>query len=407
MQQSRRRRILVVAPEDPASLAWGFAIRVHHLTTRLAARHDVTLLAHRHQGGERSEPTPRRYAIHTVPPPAARGAGKRRAQLRSLAAASSYHCTSWRSAPLQSLLDSLCAAQQFDLVQLESSQMSWLQVPPGPVLVLDEHNVEHQLLQRMARLEASPLRRAYGHLESGKARRDAVHAWRRVDGCVATSAADVAEITSLAPATPSFVVPNGVDVDRFTPAPDAVEPDSLVFVGSLNYRPNADAVLVAARQVLPLVRRARPRATLTVVGAGAEAQLRDLAADGVRFAGAVGDVRPFLRRAAAVLVPLRAGGGTRLKLLEALAMGKAAVTTAIGCEGLEVRDGEHLLVADSAPDIADRVVQILGDQRLRSRLGAAGRALVETTYSWEHAAAALDEVHGRLLGATTIAEDAA
>ena len=395
-----RRRILLICPEPPAPPTWGFALRVYHLGRELARHHDVTLLTY-----DRGDPTrdwrhlEELFRVRRVEVPSS-AHGKRRTQLRSLLSRRSYHLGSLRTGAMQRAIDELTAGERFDVIQVESSQMSGFDFPSGPTLVLDEHNVEHDLMRRVASVESSWLRRVYQGMEQRKVRDEEIAAWRLADGCTVTSVQDERTVREAAPATPTRVITNGVDLEHFAPIPGAVAPDSIVFVGSINYRPNTDAVLHFATRILPLVRRARPAATFAVVGQGAPAAVRRLEGPGIRILGGVPDVRPHLADAAVVVVPLRMGGGTRLKVLEGLAMGKALVSTSLGCEGIDVEDGRHLLVADSPEQFAEAVVGLMADAELRRELGAAGRVLVERRYGWATAAAELEAFHRQLSGAT-------
>ncbi|HXZ98790.1 MAG TPA: glycosyltransferase family 4 protein [Candidatus Binatia bacterium] len=393
-----RRRILLICPEPPAPPTWGFALRVYHLGRELARRHSVTLLTYA-MGDESRDwrHLEELFTVHRVPPPSALRS-KRRAQLRSLLSRRSFHIGSLGSPAMQRAIDELNARQPFDVIQVESSQMSGFNFPRRPVLVLDAHNIEHDLFRRVAAVETSPPRRLYQSIEQRKLKREEAAAWCRANGCAVTSAEDERVVRQAAPGTPTRVVPNGVDLNHFHPSADAVDPDSIVFVGSINYRPNTDAALHFAERILPLVRGRRPGAVFSVVGQGAPEAVRRLEGPGVRILGGVPDVRPHLARAGVVAVPLRMGSGTRLKVLEGLAMGKAIVSTRLGCEGIEVVDGEHLLIADAPEAFADAVARLIGDAELRRRLGEAGRKLVERRYGWETVAAELDAFHADLLG---------
>lgn len=395
----RRRRILVLCPEPPAPPTWGFALRVYHLARELARRNDVSMLTY--DSGDESRDwrhLEELFRVHRVAAPAD-ARRRRRAQLRSLAGLRSFHLGSLLSPEMQRAIDELAARESFDVIQVESSQMAGFDLPVGPALVLDEHNVEHDLIRGIAAVETSLPRKLYQLLEWRKVRREEIDAWRRFDGCVVTSGEDERQVRHRAPATPTRVVPNAVDLGHFTPAGGDVDPDSIIFVGSINYRPNTDAVLYFARRILPLVRQSRPQATFVVVGQGAPEAVQRLDGPGIRVIGAVADVRPHLARAAVVVVPLRMGGGTRLKVLEGLAMGKALVSTSLGCEGIDVDAGRHLLVADDPERFAAQVIRLMGDPGLRRDLGAAGRDLVERCYGWPAVVAELEAFHDQLVGA--------
>jgi glycosyltransferase involved in cell wall biosynthesis len=193
------------------------------------------------------------------------------------------------------------------------------------------------------------------------------------------------------PTKPTVVVPNGVDLEHFQPTDRPRDPTSIVFTGSIDYRPNTDAVTYFVREIFPQIIQGHPDATFMVVGMRPPEQVKSLAGRNVIVTGQVPDVRPYLARASVVIAPLRMGSGTRLKLLGAMAMGAAVVSTTLGCEGLAVRGGEHLLVADQPHLFARDVVRLLNDPGLASELGRQGRALVEREYGWASAAQRLDE----------------
>jgi glycosyltransferase involved in cell wall biosynthesis len=175
-----------------------------------------------------------------------------------------------------------------------------------------------------------------------------------------------------------------VDVAYFTPSPDPVVEDRLLFIGALDWLANREGLVWFVQHVWPLVRQRRPNATFQVVGRNPTHEVRALrTVPGIEIVGTVPDVRPYLSRAAAVVVPLLVGGGTRLKIFEALAAGKAVVSTSIGCEGLPVVPGKHLLVADDPARLADAVAELLGDGERRAALGKAARDLVAERYGAE------------------------
>ncbi|MBI3491888.1 MAG: glycosyltransferase [Acidobacteria bacterium] len=182
-------------------------------------------------------------------------------------------------------------------------------------------------------------------------------------------------------------MPTGVDTSYFHPNGARAAAAELVFTGSMDWFPNEDAVLNFVDAILPRIRAAVPAVTLSVVGRAPSAPLRAaVEAAGGRVTGTVPDVRPFVDRASVYVVPLRVGGGTRLKIFEALAMGKAVVSTSVGAEGLPIAPGVHFVQADEPRAFADAVVSLLRDPARRRALGAAGRRLVEEKYSWTQVA---------------------
>lgn len=390
------RRILFVAPNVPFPPTWGFALRVYNLARELAKRHHVALLAF---GDEADAGRPGLekafHEVHLVPPPAPWG-GKRWSQLASLFTSRAYQLSSMRSAAMQRALDGLLAEQRFDIVQIESIAMAGVRFQ-GPAAVLDEHNIEYELLRLSSSYEASRWRRLYNHVEHRKLRREEVAAWARFDGCMVTSPNDQAVVRADCREARTCVVPNAVDLDFFRPGDAPVDHDNIVFTGTMNYRPNADAMVFFVREILPRLRRLHPSVRLTVVGQGVPDDVRSVVGEGIEVTGRVPDVRPYLARAAVVVTPLRIGSGTRLKILEAMAMAKPVVSTSLGCQGIAADHGRQLLIADDPDVFADEVAGLMSDPGHGRKLGAAGRALVERGYGWAAAAEILDHFHGALL----------
>lgn len=220
----------------------------------------------------------------------------------------------------------------------------------------------------------------------------------RFDRALAVSALEGERLRAANPRLAVAVIENGVDSRRLRPLAEASDGAEVLFVGTLGYAPNADAVLAFVEEIMPLVRRAGLAVRLTVVGRRPPPAVRRLAARAdVIVAGDVDDVTPFYQRARVVIVPLRAGGGTRLKILEAMALGRPVVSTTLGREGLEVVDGVHLLIADTPRAFADCLIRLLTEASPRIALALAARRLVETRYDWEVIGERLREVHRELL----------
>jgi glycosyltransferase involved in cell wall biosynthesis len=402
---AERLRILVLSPAMPARW-WGFGTRVLHLVKHLAEGHDVTVLTYAgpDDADDLAELQELGVAVHRVPRQPARRRARRLEQLVSLIAREPFAVRSVHSGAMQEALDRLVAGRAVDVVLVESSQMACFRLPQDLPIVLDEHNVEYELLSRMQAGEQSRLRRFFNGVEQRKFREHEHRLWRTVDGIAVTSEREVPIVRRHTHTTPVAVVPNAVDLDYFRPVTTEPTPGALVFTGLLTYRPNLDAVMHFVDEVLPLVRRRHPGVELTVIGRGDECDLAWLRQRGVVVTGRVPDIRPRVAEGAVVVVPLRIGGGTRLKVVEALAMGKAIVSTSLGWEGIDVRSGEHLLTADDPASFADAVVRLLDDGHEARRLGQAARALAVDHYSWDRAgenlAALIESAHGRRAATT-------
>lgn len=265
-------------------------------------------------------------------------------------------------------------------------------VPTGlPIpAVLFQHNVEAMIWRRHCEVQTHPVKRAYLYGQWRKAFSYERTACRRFDSVVTVSRDDAETIRRDYGVDSVASVPTGVDRDYFRPSGGVeAEPGSLVFTGSMDWLPNEDAIQYFTREIMPIVRERVPCVRLTIVGRNPSASLVDLAVrdPSVVVTGRVEDVRPYMERAAAYVVPIRVGGGTRLKIYEALAMGKPVVSTTVGAEGLPLKDGGDLLIADAPHDFADAVVRVLQDAPLARRLGMRAAEMVRDRFGWDAASA--------------------
>lgn len=250
--------------------------------------------------------------------------------------------------------------------------------------VLNHHNCESALLARRAARETNPLKKKYLELEAKKIARWERELSGKFQVNTVVSDDDERLLRSINPAAHIHVVENGVDTDYFRPMDIPEEPHSLVFTGSLDWQPNISAIQDFVRDVWPLVKQGCPDAKLSVAGKSpAENVLRLADRDSsIAVFPSPEDMRPLLARASVYICPILEGGGTRLKILDAMAMGKPIVSTPIGCEGLRVTPGRDILTGDSAEALADLVLRLFANDALRGQLGSSARDLVEREYAW-------------------------
>jgi len=319
----------------------------------------------------------------------------RAGRLRSLASREPYAVRRLTTRAMQRALNDLVAAHDFDLVQVESSFLCGLDLSRAAATVLNEHNIEYELLARSIHIERAIPRKLFNLVESVKVRRTERQAWRRFDGCVVTSERELAQVASAVPGKLVAMVPNGVNLAEFKP--QRTPSSGLVFTGLMSYRPNIDAVTHFVREILPLIHRVRPDETFTIVGWGLTDEVRALLGPRVIATSSVPDVKPYLASAAVVVAPIRMGSGTRLKVLEALAMARPLVSTSVACEGLDLEPGRDLIVADDPMRFAAAVIRVLQDKELAVRLGAAGRKAVESRYGWDACGDRLEALHDDVL----------
>ncbi|MBX5491934.1 MAG: glycosyltransferase [Chloroflexi bacterium] len=402
-------KVLWLTPQLPWPLDQGARIRNYHLLRAVAARHTVDLLSLEPRPGANA---PSRGALlegapvagNGVPVPLARlcrrvevfAAPHRSAaqRLRTLLA-SPLPDLAWRAwqPALARRLRALLLAEAYDLIHISSLEMMpyrrLLPVTARPPLVFDDLNAEYQLQRRACLTDL----RTPGRLHTGLY---SLVQWRRLQryearlcaearAVVAVSETDAALLRRIAPDAHLVTLPNGVDTSQFGPAPPpAAAPPTLVFTGTMDFRPNVDAVVWLADAILPRLRQRYPDLRCLVVGKSPASAVRAAAkrCPALVVTGAVADVRPYLAAAHVYVVPLRMGSGTRLKVLEAMAAGVPLVSTTLGLEGVAARPGEHALVADHAEAFAAAVARLLDAPSLRQQLAARARALAETRYDW-------------------------
>jgi sugar transferase (PEP-CTERM/EpsH1 system associated) len=297
-----------------------------------------------------------------------------------------YAVARYRSPAMRRAAEAAVARGGVDVVVCDFLAPS-LNVPAGlgAPAVLFQHNVEAVIWERHARVAAHPVKKAYMREQWRRMLRHEAAECRRFDHVIAVSPQDAEVFRRDFGVRSVSDVPTGVDTDYFRPSGRAERrPHELVFTGSMDWLPNEDAILWFAAEVLPRVRARVPDATLAVVGRNPTAPVRALdGANGVTVTGSVPDVRPYLERGAAFVVPIRIGGGTRLKIYEAMAMERAVVSTAVGAEGLPVRDGVDALIADAPEAFADAVVALLTDPARAAAVGRAAAAMVRERFGWD------------------------
>jgi sugar transferase (PEP-CTERM/EpsH1 system associated) len=301
-----------------------------------------------------------------------------------------YAIKKYDSAPMREQVVQLGASRRFDVIVCDflAPAVNVPQDLPCPT-VLFQHNVEAMIWKRHYEVQPNPLKRAYLRGQWGKMRAFERESCRRFDTVVTVSGEDRETIRREYEAENVYDVPTGVDVEFFQPSGDvAPEGNNLVFTGSMDWLPNEDAIRYFTEQIMPLIKQRVPDVTLTVVGRNPYPGLLELSKrdDSIFVTGRVDDVRPFMEKAAAYVVPLRVGGGTRLKIFEAMAMEKAVVSTSVGAEGLPVRNDEELILADTPEAFAGSVVHLLQDQELARRLGQRAAARVRETFGWRRVA---------------------
>ena len=373
------------------------------LMTQLAQRHDLTAVMqvdNEFDAGEcrRAMQAYCRDVVLVPRPSAGEGLGKRLLQLQSLTSTRSLERRLATAPAMQRALDKVLRSKRFDLVNLEFSflgECDLRQAPPNerlPRLVVDSHNIDYELARQYARSARSLAHRLYAGVNWRKLRREELGTYRDADGVYLCSAEDERRLLDVIPGARTAVIPNAADVEYYQPRPTDPPPDcrTLVFFGLLSYAPNVDGVIYFIEKIWPRIAEAHPEARFKIIGGRPPRSLQLLAGPRVELTGFVPDLRPHLAAAAAVVVPLQLGGGTRLKIVEAMAMGKAIVSTPLGAEGIEAVRGRDLLIEAQPEAFADAVNRLLGAPELAARIGRSARSLAVERYSWSGAARALE-----------------
>jgi polysaccharide biosynthesis protein PslH len=382
---------------------FGGRIRSYQIAKELARSHEVTLYTF--YADEPDDPHRelskifKRVECRPLRLPAGRGLGNAVLYARAFLSLRPYtmfkFCKPWMARDLRRLIrEDPCDVIVCDFAAA-GGVIPW-ELPCPKVLFT--HNVEAQIWNRHYQVARNPIWKLVCWREYRSMARAERAYLERADHVLSVSEADRELFSTVISRAKITVIPTGVDADYFHPSDTTENPGELVFTGSMDWLANEDAIYYFVEQVLPLIRRDVPEATLTVVGRRPSPRLQALAATtpSLRVTGRVEDIRPYVWRAAVYVVPLRVGGGTRLKIFEAMAMGKAIVSTAVGAEGLNVRSGQDIVLADDPPSFAERVVHLLQHEPERRALGEAA-ARKARQYDWSWVAGQFVEVLSRVI----------
>lgn len=389
------QRILFLTPQLPYPLHQGTTLRNFGLISGLAERgHQVALLSFIEPDQPDLASTPLLRLCDpalTVPAPDR----SRQQRLRDLALGHADMARRRWSEEFLARLRDLLSARTFDVIHIEGIEMApYLDVlkqhAPRAALIYDAHNAEYALQRRIASQDARTPSRwsmaAYSFVQASRLTTLESTLCAAVDHIIAVSETDANHLRRLGHTTPVTVIPNAIFTADYRLAdfpPASIDRPSIVFTGKMDFRPNIDAVLWFSEAILPRITGAFPGAHFTAVGQKPHPRLDVLRANrSVTLTGRVDDIRPYLHAADVYVAPLRMGSGTRFKLLEAMAMQRAIVSTRIGAEGLAVADGDHLLLADEPETFAYAVIALLRDQPRRTALGEHAARLVRERYDW-------------------------
>jgi len=403
-------RVLFLTPQLPFPPHQGTQIRNYHLLRTAASAHQVELASFVRPGESLHRAAPLQELcgqVWTLPTPT-RGWADR---LRTLAASAQPDIAfRLQSEGFADILRAVANGNRYDVIQVAGLEMArYLPIlrsaAPRTYLVFDDHNAEFRLQGRAARVGAHRAgtwpKALYSLVQYLKLRRYEARVCRSADAVLAVSETDAVALRRLAPEARIWVVPNGVDCAYYQGEPSAeVDMAGLLFTGTMDYRPNVDAMEWFASAILPAIVARRPEANLQIVGRAPAPEVQRLASlyRNVTVTGAVEDVRPFFSRSAVFVAPIRIAGGARLKILEALAMGLPVVSTRMGAEGIDLVEGKEVLLADSPEEFAAAVLRLLEDAELRQQMAFLGRQATQERYDWSRVAPGLLDVYREVAG---------
>jgi len=368
----------------------GGKIRSYHILRELAREHSITFFsfygAHPNDSHSQLEEVFERVVTIPLDLPEPKSFRELCDYSLRLLTREPYNISKYCRPNVRHELRQLLNQESFDAIVCDfviaAGAIPW-EVPTPKILFT--HNVESVIWQRHYQVARNPLWRALSWREWRTMQAAERRYLQAAEHVLTVSEDDRRHFAEFVDAAKLSVIPTGADTEFFSPTGELETPNRLVFTGSMDWLPNEDGVIYFMKEILPLMRQEIPELSLTVVGRNPSLRLKELAAStaSAYLTGWVEDIRPYLSQAAVCVVPLRIGGGTRLKIFEAMSMGKAIVSTTIGAEGLPVRPGEHLLIADEPAHFAKSTLALLHDPGRRRSMGLTARELVVKNYSWK------------------------
>jgi glycosyltransferase involved in cell wall biosynthesis len=390
-------KILYLTQLFPFPPVCGGTIRSHNIIKHLGRHHDLTMVSfvRRHPTAEQMDEA-RSVCREVLFVPIHRSnVANLKCAASSLLCRSPFIVTRDSVETMRRLVDDLVRTGRFDLIYVDHLQMAQYVVGKRCCpKVLDEHNVEWRIIERVAKTDRYSAKGVFAELEWRKLQKWELQACEDFDMVLTVTYHDRQTLCRENPKLKSVrCLPIGVDFDCFPRIELRPDARDIVSIGTMSWPPNIDAVLHFARSIYPDIRRQSAGVRFVIAGSNPPASIEALAKrdDSVEVTGFVKDIADVASRAAAFVVPLRSGSGMRVKILNAMAMGLPVVTTSVGCEGIGAEHKRHLLIADGTRDFADAVVRLLSDFDLRKHLGEAGRQFAVQNYGWDSIYARLDE----------------
>ena len=395
--------ILFVTKSLPYPPNAGFKKRTYHLIKGLSKDNRVSVICSGNYEQEKANVEALKECTHSI---TLIPSTQRHSRILNLFSPLPFNIKRWNSLLIKKAIEQIIKKEQIDLILCDSIYQAGNIPSNSCYKVLAEHNIESVIIRRYAETENNIAKRTYAFAELRKMRNYENRMWPEFDLCLVCSEEDKKIIQSRISKQSVEVVPNGVDIEYFkplelirdaergmrnedgSPHPAPRKPhnenNSLVYTGEIGWHPNKDAIIYFAREIWPLIKKEVKDVLFYVVGNNPPDEIKKLSEKdtSIIVTGFVEDIREYIGKASVFVTPLRIGSGTRLKILEAMAMGKPVVSTSIGCEGIEVTNGENIIVADKPAEFKDKVIELFNNQQLKTSLSISARKLIEERYSW-------------------------
>lgn len=389
----RFMNILFLSTRSPYPLISGHSLRTYHILKGAAQKHNVTLVTFvqvpEHELKEENLDHLKSFckAVYPFRIPVDLSRLKFAAELfMNLFSPKPFVAQKYDVPEVREKIREILKGEKIDLVHVDMLPLTvYINEFKGFPKILVNHNVESMRLYRWFQTESNPVKKAYLGMQYPKLKAFERSAMEKFDCCVVVSEKDKELLRGMGGKNNIAVVPNGTDTSFFKPMGRKTIDNSVLWLGHMDVHTNKDAVLYFWREIFPLLQKQYPQVQMVFVGSAPPKEIADASRKNgnIKVTGFVNDVRPYMDEAAVMVVPLRIGSGTRLKILDAMAMGKAIVSTSVGCEGLRLTDGENMLIADDPKNFVKKVIQLLSERELRQKISENALKLSKE-YDWEH-----------------------
>ena len=382
-------RILLIDEEFPYPLNSGKRIRTFNLAKNLSKNNKLIYLAY----GDINSDSFNFIRNNSIQPIAVKSPSRRQSGtmfylklIQNLFSQYPYIVTSHYTNRFQKKILQLLSEKKYDVIICETTPYAvFVKNIKKSKKIIVAHNIESSIWKRYEKYETNIFKKIYISIQRRKVEKFEKNCFLWVNGATAVSQLEAEELSKYSVNYSPTVIENGVDTNFFTETNNEIDLNQLVFTGSMDWRPNQDAVFYFVNEILPLIKQIKPDIKVTFVGRKPPKSIMELnKRDDISITGTVDDVRPYISNAAVYIVPLRIGGGSRLKILEAMAMNKAIVSTSVGAEGLMVVNGENIILADKPQDFSNSVIELINTIELRNKIANNGLKLVTEKYCWEN-----------------------